>query len=202
MFHRHLTTHVTELSSALTQAQFSRLGGTLVDADTGIQGIQTLFEDTRQHDGVVYLIGNGGSAAVASHIMTDLRNVAWMRALTLHESSALTCYSNDYSYEQGFSQQLQSMARAGDLLVAISSSGQSPNIVNAVTSAKNIGCRILTLSGFSSRNNLRFKGDLNVWLNSSDYGIVETGHLFFLHHLMQALTHEKTDDVTRNRIAG
>jgi D-sedoheptulose 7-phosphate isomerase len=94
------------------------------------------------------------------------------------------------------------MARADDLLVAISSSGQSPNIVNAVTSAKNFGCHILTLSGFSPQNSLRFKGDLNVWLDSNNYGIVETGHLFFLHHLMEALSHEKADDVTRNRIAG
>ncbi|MES2509946.1 MAG: SIS domain-containing protein [Pseudomonadota bacterium] len=132
----------------------------------------------------MYIVGNGGSAAIASHAVTDFANMAKISAFTLHDSSLLTCMTNDYGYEVAFARMLSLHAGEGDVLVAISSSGKSPNICNAVESFRRAGGgKVLTLSGFKSDNALRQLGDINVWLDSSDYGIVEIGHQFVLHNL-------------------
>jgi D-sedoheptulose 7-phosphate isomerase len=91
--------------------------------------------------------------------------------------------SNDYGYENSFSEPLSNLAKENDLLIAISSSGRSANIRNAVISIKEAGGYAITLSGFGQDNPLRSMGDLNVWLDSNSYGLVEIGHLFYLHYL-------------------
>ena len=91
--------------------------------------------------------------------------------------------SNDYGYENSFSESLSTLAREKDLLIAVSSSGRSPNIHNAVKSVKKVGGEVITLSGFGHDNPLRSMGDLNIWLDSTSYGLVEIGHLFYLHYL-------------------
>ena len=149
-------------------------------------GITTILEkltQVRDNKGSVYVIGNGGSAAVASHAVIDLINVAKLRAFTLHEPSVLTCLVNDYGYESAYALLLKQIARPGDILIAISSSGSSLNICNAVTQMISSGGNVITLSGFSHNNPLRSLGDINIWLNVSDYGLVEIGHQFILHNL-------------------
>ena len=141
-----------------------------------------LFEQ-REHKNAIYIIGNGGSAAVASHAQIDFLNVAKLKAKVLHESSTITCMANDYGYENTFSRILETFMAEKDLLIAISSSGKSQNICKAVTYAKKMGSKVITLSGFKSDNPLRQLGDLNYWLNSTDYGFVEIGHQFILHNL-------------------
>ena len=132
----------------------------------------------------MYIVGNGGSAAIASHAVTDFVNMAKISAFTLHDSSLLTCMANDYGYEVAFARMLAMHAGEGDMLIAISSSGKSPNICNAVESFRSAGGgKVLTLSGFKTGNPLRQLGDLNVWLDSENYGIVEIGHQFVLHNL-------------------
>ena len=131
----------------------------------------------------VYLVGNGGSASVASHAATDFFNVAKLRALTLHESSLLTCMANDFGYEKAFARMLSQMMNPGDLLIAISSSGNSMNIRNAALQAAQNGGHVITLSGFRSDNPLRSMGDTNFWLDSCDYGMVEISHQFILHNI-------------------
>ena len=91
--------------------------------------------------------------------------------------------SNDYGYENSFSEPISTLAREQDLLIAVSSSGRSANIQNAVKSIKKVGGRVITLSGFGEDNPLRLMGDLNVWLGSKSYGLVEIGHLFYLHYI-------------------
>ncbi len=132
----------------------------------------------------MYIVGNGGSAAIAGHAVTDFVNMAKISAFTLHDPSLLTCMTNDYGYEVAFARMLAMHAGEGDMLVAISSSGKSPNICNAVQSFRNVGGgKVLTLSGFKSDNPLRQLGDVNVWLDSGNYGVVEIGHQFVLHNL-------------------
>ena len=131
----------------------------------------------------LFLIGNGGSAGIASHAATDFFNVCKLRALTLHESSLMTCMANDFGYENAFARMLDQMAQPGDMLIAISSSGNSMNIRNGVSHAHARDVFVVTLSGFAADNALRGLGDLNVWLESSDYGIVEIGHQAVLHNL-------------------
>lgn len=151
--------------------------------ETGmVECLKTLAE-AREQGASVYVIGNGGSAAVASHAVIDLVNVAKMRAFTLHEPSVLTCIVNDYGYEVAYSKLLAHMARPGDVLIAISSSGKSQNIRNATQQVMDNGGKVITLSGFASDNPLRPMGTVNIWLDASDYGLVEIGHQFLLHNL-------------------
>ena len=148
-----------------------------------MRSLVALLKDLRKRGGHLYLIGNGGSAGVASHAVTDFMNVGKLRATTLHDSALLTCMSNDYGYETAFARIVGTVASPKDVLIAISSSGQSKNIRNAATTMQDLGGTAITLSGFKPDNPLRTLGDMNVWLDSDDYGMVEIGHQFVLHNI-------------------
>jgi D-sedoheptulose 7-phosphate isomerase len=140
----------------------------------------------RAHDSgqKLMFVGNGGSATTASHMATDFNKNGNLRTLSLNDSSMLTCLANDYSFADVFAKQVEFHATRGDILVAISSSGKSPNILNAVKAARALGCTILTMSGFAADNPLRREGDMNVYLPSDLYGIVEIGHLAICHAIV------------------
>ena len=124
-------------------------------------------------------IGNGGSAGIASHMANDFSKNGGLRATALNDGAVLTCLSNDFGYEYVFSKQIEWHARPGDFLVAISSSGQSQNILNAVAAARETDCSVLTLSGFAPDNPLRNSGDVNLYVPSGEYGLVEMSHMAF-----------------------
>jgi len=131
----------------------------------------------------LYIIGNGGSAGIAAHAVTDFFNVAKIRATTLHESSLLTCMANDYGYEHAIARMLDLLLNPGDMVIAISSSGNSMNMRNAAKISKEKKAFLITLSGFDANNPLRSLGDINIWLDSYDYGFIEVGHQFILHNI-------------------
>jgi len=135
----------------------------------------------------LYIVGNGGSAGVAAHAVTDFFNVAKIRATTLHESSLLTCMANDFGYEHAVAKMLGQLLNPGDIVIAISSSGNSMNMRNAAIISREKKAFVLTLTGFSSDNPLRSLGDINIWLDSCDYGFVEVGHQFILHNIADRL---------------
>lgn len=170
---------------------FSDGSGDVLDTELGFDRANEMLHAVQAQSGSVYVIGNGGSAAVASHIVNDLVNVGGVRATVLHDAAVMTCMSNDYGYDQAYARLVSTWARPGDLLIGISSSGNSPNIRNAVAQMKQSGGSSITLSGFKAGNALRGLGDLNLWLDSSDYGMVEVGHLFLLHHMADRLRVEK-----------
>jgi D-sedoheptulose 7-phosphate isomerase len=172
-----------QFQSVVEKAEFSDHEGNSLDCEKGIQKNLRMLESLRDRGGNLFLVGNGGSAGVVSHILTDFINVNKLNARTLHEPSLLSCMSNDYGYENSFSEPLSTLASEKDLLIAVSSSGRSPNIHNAVKSVKKAGGEAITLSGFGEDNPLRSMGDLNIWLDSTSYGLVEIGHLFYLHYL-------------------
>src|SRR5262245_63959474 len=138
---------------------------------------------TGQGDKIIFA-GNGGSAAIASHMATDYSKNGGLRAWAMNDASMLTCLGNDYGYEHVFAKQIEFHGRPGDMLVAISSSGRSPNILNAVKAARKLGCTVLTMSGFKPDNPLRKMGDMNVYLDSGAYGYVEIGHLALCHAIL------------------
>jgi D-sedoheptulose 7-phosphate isomerase len=131
----------------------------------------------------LHIVGNGGSSAIASHAANDFINVGQINAYTISDPAIITCLANDYGYENVFSRRLKLSASDGDVLIAISSSGESENIINAVNIAKESNMEVVTFSGFSENNRLRLLGDSNFWCDSSDYGIVEISHQFLLHNL-------------------
>lgn len=185
----------TELHGLILTSEFTDVQGRPLDSRTGVQRALDILRGVRSRKGSVYLVGNGGSSAVVSHILTDFINVAKLRATTLHEPSLLTCMTNDYGYENAYSRIVSSFAKADDALVAVSSSGRSENIRNAAASMKEIGGQVITLSGFDRNNPLRGLGDLNLWLDSRKYGLVEIGHLFLLHHLADRFGLEEKKNV-------
>jgi D-sedoheptulose 7-phosphate isomerase len=162
-------------------------GLTPLAADAAIDSTLGMLQAVRQRGGSVFVIGNGGSAAVAAHIQNDLVNKGRLRAQVLHEPSLMTCMSNDYGYDAAFSRLVGFYAREGDLLIAISSSGRSPNILAAVEAARSAGASVVSLSGFGGDNPLRTLGDVNFWSPSPDYGEVEISHLFLLHYIADCL---------------
>lgn len=129
-------------------------------------------------------IGNGGSAAIASHMAIDYAKNGGMRATAFNDPSFLTCLGNDLGFENVFAKPIDMLGAAGDMLIAISSSGNSPNILNGVAAARAKGMTVVTLSGFAADNKLRRLGDLNVYVPSPLYGLVEVSHLAFLHAVL------------------
>jgi D-sedoheptulose 7-phosphate isomerase len=178
-----LGTRGSEFQRVIANTEATDAAGKRGDTEAAMAGLVARFKALRAAGGRLYLVGNGGSAGVASHAVTDFLNVAKLRATTLHEPSLLTCMANDFGYEVAFSRVLATLASAGDVLVAISSSGQSANIRNAAAEMRKLGGKVVTLSGFKSDNPLRALGDVNLWLDSSDYGMVEIGHQFLLHNV-------------------
>lgn len=178
-----LGTRGSEFQRVIANTEATDAAGKRGDTEAAMAGLVARFKALRAAGGRLYLVGNGGSAGVASHAVTDFLNVAKLRATTLHEPSLLTCMANDFGYEVAFSRVLATLASAGDVLVAISSSGQSANIRNAAAEMRKLGGKVVTLSGFKRDNPLRALGDVNLWLDSSDYGMVEIGHQFLLHNV-------------------
>ena len=178
-----LRARTTEFQGVIASMEVTgRTGARRDSQDTMLLLVQSL-EKLRSTAGHLYLVGNGGSAGVASHAATDFLNCGKLRAATLHDPSLLTCMSNDYGYDLAFARILATVAGSNDMLFAISSSGQSANIRNAASEMCRLGGSVVTLTGFRPDNPLRSLGDLNIWLDSDDYGMVEIGHQFVLHNL-------------------
>jgi D-sedoheptulose 7-phosphate isomerase len=136
--------------------------------------------------GAIGIVGNGGSSTIASHVATDLikRGVA---ATAFDDPAILTCLANDYGYADVYARQVRAWATKLEMLIAISSSGRSENILRAAEAAKNAGIFVMTFSGFASGNLLRQMGDVNVWTPSSSYGHVELAHMAILHDAVERL---------------
>ena len=131
--------------------------------------------------GKALLIGNGGSAAIVSHMHNDLSKMVGVRAMCLTETPLMTALANDDGYETVFHKPISMWADKGDVLIAVSSSGESNNIVNAAAEAAARGCRLLTMTGFKPGNRLRQMGDVNIFVPDLSYGYVEMTHSVLAH---------------------
>lgn len=128
----------------------------------------------------IIIVGNGGSAAIASHVAVDFTKAAGIRAINFNEADLLTCFANDFGYERVFEKAVEFYGDEGDLLIVISSSGLSKNVIKAAEKAKEMGIGVITFSGFKGDNPLRQQGDLNFWVDSQAYNIVEMTHHIWL----------------------
>ena len=126
------------------------------------------------------LAGNGGSAAMASHVAVDFTKAASIRAINFNEADLITCFSNDYGYEHWVAKAIEFYGEKGDLLILISSSGNSKNMINAARTSKRLGIDLVTFTGFSQYNFLKQEGILNFWVDSRAYNIVENTHQIWL----------------------
>lgn len=147
----------------------------------------TQLLNARERKATLFFAGNGGSAAIASHFATDFLKAGRLSSLTFNDPACLTAFSNDCGYESVFSEPLSLMGSPGDILFAISSSGRSLSILNAVKEAQALQMTAVTLSGFRADNPLRQMGDINFYVPYNEYGLVEMAHFSILHSILDEI---------------
>jgi D-sedoheptulose 7-phosphate isomerase len=179
-----LNAYVGTLERLVCTAAIVDRAGQRVDLDHAIRRMGQEMRATHDGGNKLMFVGNGGSAGICSHMAIDYSKNGGMRATAFNDGAALTCLANDLGYEQVFAKQIDLHARPGDVLIAISSSGRSANILNAADMARRRDCVIYTFSGFNPDNPLRSMGDLNIFIASHEYGFVEVGHLMLLHAVL------------------
>ncbi|MCR5300990.1 MAG: SIS domain-containing protein [Lachnospiraceae bacterium] len=136
-------------------------------------------------------MGNGGSAAIAGHMSADFLKNGGLSVVSMYSIPTITCLGNDFCYDDIFSKQLEMNADKGELLVSISSSGDSESIYRAVTAAKEKGMNVITLTGFRPDNRTRDLGDVSVYVPSNKYGIVESVHNLILQQVVDEIAARK-----------
>lgn len=146
-----------------------------------------VFTTHKKRGSNIFFIGNGGSSAIASHMTADFMKNGGMNTYSLYDNALTTCMGNDYGYEYVFSRPLEFLIREDDLLVAISSSGNSANIVNAIRVAKEKNAEVLTLTGFKEDNQAKQLGDYNLYVPCMEYGIVESIHNLILQEIVDII---------------
>lgn len=162
-------------------------GQATVSYESGIELLVEVFLKAKRDEKKVFFIGNGGSAAIASHMTADFMKNGRIKTCSLYDSATITCFGNDYGYEFVFANNLEFMLDEDDVLVAISSSGNSQNIINAIEVARAKRARIITLSGFERGNKIRQMGDYNVYVGIRQYGIVESIHNLILQQIVDSI---------------
>ena len=155
--------------------------------DEGIRLLVDTFTRHKRNRSKLFFIGNGGSSAIASHMTADFMKNGGMNTYSLYDNSVTTCMGNDYGYEYIFSRPMEFLVKEHDLVVAISSSGKSKNILYAIEAAKKKHAEVITFTGFKPDNKARQLGDINVYVPCEKYGIVESIHNLILQQIVDAI---------------
>jgi len=146
----------------------------------------------REGKRTVFLIGNGASASMASHVAADLAKNAHVHTEVFTDLALITAIANDLSFQEIFSEPLKRRLVPGDMVVAISSSGRSANILQAAQTTRKLGGKVVTLSAMNSENPLRRLGDLNFYIPVQTYGMAETCHAAILHYWIDKIVSENS----------
>ena len=153
-----------------------------------IYQMYALLKTLNQQEGSLFCIGNGGSNSLAGHFATDVSSkYQSIRVFAITDSALITRIANDFGYENVFLRAICGIIKSGDMVVAFSSSGESENVIRAVEMAKNKDAVIVTFTGFKETNCLKKLGDINFWIDSDDYGIVESCHTLLFHKITQGI---------------
>ena len=187
------TDNIERIHSILSSLVVSNGEGHPVDSDTAYRIWQEHTIHIRTQRRTVYLIGNGASASMASHMAADLAKNAHVHTEVFSDLSLITAVANDLCYEEVFSEPLRRRMQPGDMLVAISSSGNSPNILRAVDTALDLKGQVTTLSAMKPENKLRTKGHLNFYVPADTYGMAESCHATILHYWMDRVSSNADD---------
>jgi D-sedoheptulose 7-phosphate isomerase len=145
--------------------------------------LKNLYEITiniKKNNNKILIFGNGGSAAIASHFSVDMTKIGKIRTVNFNESDLLTCFSNDYGYENWVKKCIEFYSDDGDLIILISSSGESKNMINAAKFCNKKKLKLVTFTGFKKSNKLKKYGNLNFWTKSSIYNHIENIHQYWL----------------------
>ncbi|MFC1646107.1 SIS domain-containing protein [Candidatus Omnitrophota bacterium] len=175
------------LNNALKRVTASKSNGQELILKSAFEKTIKMILKARDSGNKLVFVGNGASAAISSHMAVDFWKNAGVKATAFNDSSLLTCLSNDVGYQYVFEKPIEMFVNQGDVLIAISSSGQSENIIRGANMAKIKKAKVITLSGFKKNNPLRKLGDVNFYVPFSGYGIVEPVHHSICHFLVDSI---------------
>ena len=142
--------------------------------------LKEILVKTNNNGAKTMIFGNGGSAAIASHVSVDLTKNARIKVASYNDADLITCFSNDYGYEFWVEKCIEFYSHSNDNIILISSSGKSQNMVKAAKYAKNKKLNVITFTGFDENNPLKINGDLNFWVDSKAYNVIEMIHHIWL----------------------
>jgi len=174
--------------------KFSKMYVDAIQQDINLEDLKKTIEMINacsEKGGKLIIVGNGGSAAIASHVSVDFTKNAGIRSINFNEADLLTCFANDFGYENWVKESLNFYADKNDLVFLISSSGNSMNMVNAAKYCEDTKLSLITLSGFDKKNKLRNYGDIKFWVDSNEYNIVEMTHHIILLLLVDYIINTK-----------
>lgn len=183
--------YFVELGELLARVECGSAEGQPVPLDNGVERAVELVTAQTSGGHKVIFVGNGGSAAIASHQAVDYWRNGGMRAIAFNDPALLTCVANDFGYPHVFEKSVEMFSDPGDVLIAISSSGKSENILRGVAAAVKAACRIVTMSGFLPDNPLRRLGEMNFYVPSHSYGFVEITHLALCHSIVDTIVERR-----------
>ena len=172
------------LTTLIQNMSVTDKAGKALDLQTGLEKAVALIRACGKRGRKLMFIGNGASASISSHMAADFWKNAHIQAVAFNDAALLTCVSNDFGYKHVFEKPIEMFAGAGDILVAISSSGKSENVLRGARMALSKGCRIITLSGFKKDNPVQALGDINFYVPFSSYGHVEVLHHSICHCML------------------
>lgn len=179
--------YIMELIQMLSDTKFYIDDSRELDYESGIKEMVDCFIKHKRDKTQIFFVGNGGSSAIASHMTADFMKNGGMKTYNLYDNALTTCMGNDYGYEYIFSKPLGFLGQENDILVAVSSSGNSQNIVNAINVANMKGMETVTLTGFQINNRIRQIGRKNIYVPSKKYGIVESIHNLILQQIVDSI---------------
>ena len=150
--------------------------------------VKDLIVSTSKKSGKTLIFGNGGSSAIASHVSVDLTKNARIRTVNFNEADLITCFSNDYGYDRWIEKTVDFYADKKDILILISSSGKSKNMINACKAAKKKKIKVISFTGHSKNNPLSKLSNINLWVNSKAYNYIENTHQIWLLGICDLIT--------------
>lgn len=153
----------------------------------GIDKIVEILKICKIQKGCLYICGNGGSAGIAQHMTADFLKNGGIRTYNMYGQSTITCISNDLTYEYVFCKQLEMLAECNDILIAISSSGESENIIRAIQEMRKVKGKVITFTGFLEENRIKRMGDINIYVPAERYGMVESIHNLILQQMVDEI---------------
>lgn len=179
--------YIKKLTQILTDISFRNSEGQELGLEKGFLEWVEQTKQLKQSNNTIYFVGNGASASMASHMAADVSKNGRIRTQVFTDVSLITAIANDISYDEVFAIPLKLKMIENDMLIAISSSGNSSNIIRACEECRNIGGQVITLSAMKRNNPLQAMGDMNIYIPAQTYGWAESAHAIILHYWMDQL---------------
>jgi len=176
--------NIENLSQCLNEISFRNHEGKAIDPETGFLEWLKRTQNVRKSNNTIFFVGNGASASMACHMAADVAKNGRIKTQVFTDVSLITAIANDISYDEVFAEPVRLQMQEKDMIIAISSSGNSKNIIRACEESRNKNGQIVTLSAMKRDNPLQSIGDLNIYIPAQTYGWAESGHAAILHYWM------------------